>query len=313
MQAMRATTCIILPLLAATMLTAGCGTGTDSPKDQGSAPSPQQQPSQVPQKPAQNNAAGNEPKIFVNGSAVKKKIDNFNFTSDMRTMLFEEVKGGAFVIYETTLSDGQWSTPVTPSFSQTTVSVGAPFLNKDANKVYFHSFRALAADLSTPSSSLDLWVVERNDKGWGEPKLAGIPKTKAEDFHYYPSVSDKGTVYFTSFRADSKGKDDIYRSRLINGVYGEPEHLGAEINTGDIDAYPHISGDESTLLFGRSSDLFVSYNRDGRWTEAKALGLNQYGIRKLRSPVLSKDHKLLYFVGEKDGTSHIYQTSFPRP
>ncbi|ULL15987.1 hypothetical protein DVH26_16965 [Paenibacillus sp. H1-7] len=244
---------------------------------------------------------------------MKRKIDNFTFTSDRKTMLFEEVKGKSFAIYETTFNAaGQWSEPAAPSFSSTSVSEGTPSFNKDASKVYFHSFRA-AADQAAPSSSLNLWVSERTDKGWDVPKQLDIPKLKADDFYYYPSVSDNGTVYFTSFRADSNGKDDIYRSRLVNGSYGEPEHLGPVINTSDIDGYPHISGDESILLFGRSNDLYVSYQLDGQWTEAKALGLNQYGIRKLRSPVLSKDHKELYFVGEKDGTAHIYQTSFPRP
>lgn len=295
-------------ILAVIMLMAGCGVKSGEPLSPGGARTASPQPAQsvsVEKAPVKN-----EPKILINGTSLKKKIDNFAFTSDMKTMLFEEVKGSGFAIFEMQDKGGQWSDPVTPTFSNPSVSEGSPFLTNDNQKVFFHSFRALSGQKS-PSAALDLWVAERTKQGWTEPKPVGIPKGNPADFYYYPSVSDNGTVYFTSFRSDSKGKDDIYRSRFVNGSYQEPEHLGDAINSTDIDGYPYIAADESFLVFGRSNDLFVSYNREGSWSQAKALGLNQFGIRKLRSPTLSKDRKQLLFIGEKDGVAHIYQVGWP--
>ncbi|CAG7645007.1 hypothetical protein ACFQI7_25155 [Paenibacillus allorhizosphaerae] len=287
-----------LALIAVLVMFIGCGCGNQVRQETTALP-----------EPREKTVSGNEPVIWVNGTSLKKRIDNFIFSPDMKTMLFEEVAGRSFAIYETHMQDGAWSAPVTPTFSISSVHEGTPFLSSDTRKVYFHSFRSFPGQ--QPSASLDLWVADKKEQGWSEPQRIGIPKAKPDDFHYYPSVSANGTVYFTSFRSDSKGKDDIYRSRFVNGAYSEPEHLGDEINSADIDAYPSISPDESILLFGRSSDLFVSYNKDGRWTEAKPLGLQRWGIRKLRSPRLSNDQKNLYFVGEKDGVAHIFQIGWP--
>lgn len=254
-------------------------------------------------------ATAKEPQIFLNGKDLSRKIDNFSFGVDQNHIYLEEVGMGYFTIYETRFKDGQWSEPTVPGFVDPRYSEGTAHLSGDGSKVYFHSFRPNPLE-GTPTELLDIWVAERKGETWAEAKPQGIPRLAASDPYYYPSVTAEGTIYFTSVRSDSLGADDIYRSKYVNGAYMAPEHLGQAINTSDSDAYPHVSSDESILLFGRTDDLYMSRMVEGEWTQAKKLNISDYGIRRLRSPFLSEDKQTLFFVGEQGGVASIYQVNF---
>ena len=94
----------------------------------------------------------------------------------------------------------------------------------------------------------------------------------------FASMANNGNIYFTSDR--NTGRFDIYRSRSVNGKYQPAEDLGPNINgDGIFSLEALIAPDESYLLigsFGRqpslgNSDLFISYNRSGAWTNGSIL------------------------------------------
>lgn len=274
---------------------------------------------------ANNNASGNtsvgtdqnvsasavkEPQIFLNGKDLSRTIDNFSFGEDQNHIYLEEVGLGSFTIYETRLKEGKWSEPTVPGFVDPQYSEGTAILSGDGSKVYFHSFRPNPLE-GAPRELLDIWVAERKGEAWEEAKPLGIPRVTASDFYYYPSITAEGTVYFTSVRSDGLGEEDIYRSQYVNGAYTEPEHLGKAINSPSVDGYPHISSDESILLFSRLNDLYMSRRIAGEWIQAQKLNISDYGIRRSRSPLLSEDKQTLYFVGEEGGTASIYQMDLP--
>ena len=93
----------------------------------------------------------------------------------------------------------------------------------------------------------------------------------------HPTISETGTLYFSTVYEGGSGGDDIYRSTLVDGEYGEVESLGGAINT-EVDEYdPFIAPDESYLIFIRrvpesGLDLFISFRENGSWTEAKNMG-----------------------------------------
>lgn len=99
-------------------------------------------------------------------------------------------------------------------------------------------------------------MVEKTATGqpaWGAPKHLDAPiNTKAQEF--YPSVTADGTLYFSSTREGGKGRGDIWRARLVDGRYSEPENLGEAINSQFSEGDPFIAPDESYLVF-------VSYGR----------------------------------------------------
>ena len=118
--------------------------------------------------------------------------------------------------------------------------------------------------------------MDRTQTGWSDVKSLG-PMFEREEWGIMRlSSSSNGTYVFD----DYKGSDVIRISTLIDGVRQEPEQLGPEINTGELNAHPFIAPDESYLIwdgvraegYGRS-DLWISFKQqDGTWGQALNMG-----------------------------------------
>ncbi len=131
----------------------------------------------------------------------------------------------------------------------------------------------------------------------------------------YPTVTRDGTLYFQAKREGGYGGTDVYRSRLIDGVYTEPENLGPSINSEANEGDVLISPDESFLVvsvYGRddslgSGDLYVSFhNDDDSWTELQNMGepINSEAIDFC--PMLSPDGSYLFFSSARGESTDIY-------
>ncbi|MGH9829507.1 MAG: TolB family protein [Blastocatellia bacterium] len=127
-----------------------------------------------------------------------------------------------------------------------------------------------------------------------------------------------GTIYFSAVRPNGKGSLDIYRSRPACGKYGEPENLGEAVNSETLDTQPYIAPDQSYLIFastGRAdspigagspyprSDLYVSFNRDGKWTPARRLPSPINTEATESYPFVSPDGRYLFFTSERNFVS----------
>ena len=169
-----------------------------------------------------------------------------------------------------------------------------PQFSPDGNRLYFCSDRPLEGK-GDPKDS-DIWFVERNEDGWSEVQNLGAP-INTEKNEFYPSVTKKGTLYFTSH--DMK----ICRSEFANGSYSEPEILSDSINTrAEYNAF--IDPDERYLIYTSHSwghaagrgDLFIAFKKeDGSWTEPKHLGSDINSSAIEMSPTVSLDGKYLFF------------------
>jgi hypothetical protein len=102
--------------------------------------------------------------------------------------------------------------------------------------------------------------------------------------------------------------DDIYRSRLINGEYSEPEYLGAIINTVDYEEYaPYIDPDEAYLIFASNrpggfggNDLYISFqNPDGSWTQPRNMGSEINSNVGGTLPAVSPDGNYFFFITQR--------------
>lgn len=182
-----------------------------------------------------------------------------------------------------------------------------PFLSPDGNKLYF-------------SRDWALWVAEKRQNGWSEPKNLGNV-VNFQERQDGPTVTADGTLYFCSMYGDHDG---IYRAELDNGVYAEREKLGFGINTGDVDGLPFIAPDESYLIFTsfRSgsvgmSDLYISFRRhDGTWATPKNMGNEINSEAKEGYPYVTVDGKYLFFYSNRvsvlnnkripDGPGNVY-------
>ena len=243
-----------------------------------------------------------EPAIFAEGIVSTEDFDSHPaFTPDGKTLYFvrSTPSFNLWTILVSRFEKGKWSTPDIAPFSGQ-YSDADPFITADGSRFYFISNRPVTGK-SKPD--LDIWVMEKTGNGWSEPRNLGTP-INSSGSEWYPTVAANGTIYFGSDREGGKGRTDIYRSRLRDGKYAEPENLGAVINTQFNEFEALIGPDESFIIFmggGRSDgkggfDLYLSYNRNGAWTKPENLGDKINSSGNEYSPKISPDGKYFFWT-----------------
>ena len=122
------------------------------------------------------------------------------------------------------------------------------------------------------------------------------------------SISPDGRyLYFAKCNAkDGFGSCDIYRSKREGNTWGEPENLGANVNSRAWDSQPTVASDGRTLFFVSTreggfgkSDIWYSYLKDdGTWTKAKNCGsiINTGGDEM--TPFIHPSNTTLYFSSD---------------
>jgi WD40-like Beta Propeller Repeat len=236
-------------------------------------------PAQQLKHPYASDAPIAEPMIFGEGVISTQDFDDyFAFTPD---------------------GNGKWTEPEIAPFSGQ-YNDGEPCISPDGNRLFFKSNRPVTGQ--TPRRDADIWFVEKTATGWGEPQHLDAPiNTDAYDWH--PSVTKDGTLYFVSDRKAEKRANNIYRAPLINGKYTTVEMLPDEVNSDYHDMHAWISADEKVLLFVSDTrpdsfgqdDLYVSYNRNGQWSQAKNLGPKINTRFYEYSAKISPDGKYLFY------------------
>jgi Tol biopolymer transport system component len=241
--------------------------------------------------------------VMVGPGVLSTPDDELNsaFTPDGRTVYFSKNLGDRVgVILVSHWRGGKWGTPEVAPFSGR-FSDYDPFVAPDGSRLYWISNRPVGG---TAKDDYDIWMVEKQGKGWGPPMhLQDSINTDAQEF--YPSVSANGTLYFSSTRPGGKGRGgDIYRARRDTTGFAAPENLGDSVNSDVHDADPYIAPDESFIIFssyGRpdgtgDGDLYVSYNRGGKWSSARHLDNGINSPAREYCPIVSPDGKWLYFT-----------------
>jgi len=208
-------------------------------------------------------------------------------------------------IYVTKIVNGVWTEPApVPFASDASLKYGEPFLSSDGSKMYFVSVRPIGS-----RSDYNIWYVERVGDDWGEPKEIGLP-INSEFNEFFPSVTASGTIYFT--RTIPSDGTYIFRSKLLNGEYSEPEKLGPEINATNDQYNAFIAPDESYIIvpngqrgdsFG-GSDYYICFRNDNDgWEGSFNLG-DQVNSRFSRewSASVSPDGEYLFFMSDRGPT-----------
>lgn len=245
-----------------------------------------------------------QPVMFGEGIVSTSEDDlNAAFSPDGKTVFFTRnfPRNRLGVILFSEYKKGKWSKPEIAPFSGLATDYD-PIFTRDGSKIFYCSNRG--AD-GRAKQDYDIWYVEKTNAGWSEPKSAGAPVNTSTD-EYYPSVASDGTLYFSSNRAGGKGQFDVYRARLENGKYSEPENLGDGVNTNLTELDNYVSPDQKFIVFagynrkddlgGGSGDLYISFNRDGKWTEARNLGAPINSPQREYCPIGSPDGKYFFFT-----------------
>jgi len=247
---------------------------------------------------------GLEPKIFAPGVvSTGLATRDVTMTPDGSELYFSVTVGGHTMIMVTRQEDGIWSEPEVAPFSGRYQDI-EPSISADGRRFFFLSTRPQPGQEEKPGWVYqDIWVMDREGDHWSEPYNLG-PPVNSEAPEYFPSVTSDGTLYFTREGAD--GVSATYRSRLVDGVYTEPERLGPEVNCGSNRFNVYVSPDETFVIvpaLGREDglggvDYFVVFRSDDdTWSEPINMGeaVNQPEGREW-SASLSPDGKYLFFM-----------------
>jgi outer membrane protein OmpA-like peptidoglycan-associated protein len=143
---------------------------------------------------------------------------------------------------------------------------------------------------------------------WGE--VIELPFNDDNSNTMHPAISvDGDKMYFASDRPGGFGGMDIYVVERIDGVWGRPENLGAQINTSSDEVFPFIHAD-GTLFFASSGhrgegglDVFFAYPEgadEEDWSapvnfEPLNSGDDDFGL------IIDRDKKNGYFSSNRGG------------
>jgi len=237
------------------------------------------------------------------------------FLNDGTVFIFSSMKTGTDWRFKSTyvmeLEDGNWTEPEVAPFS-----AWMPYnftVGPGGKTVYFTTLKSPDKSTSMLLEQANIWAVTLTDGGWTEPVMLGASINTEDHYENYPTVARDGATYYMSWREDSVGKTDIYRSRKRDGDYADAENLGPPVNSVESDQDPFIAPDGSYLivcLTGRPDslgkyDLYVSFpDEDGSWAEPINLGegVNTAGYEF--RPYVTPDGKYLFFTSPDPGNAN---------
>jgi len=180
-----------------------------------------------------------------------------------------------------------------------------PFFANNGNRLFFASNRPMDEDISR--EDYNIWFSDRIEGGWSEPvALDSIINTRGDEF--FPSLSDKGNLFFTATREDGIGREDIFMSEFVDNEFTVPKPLPGEINTSKFEFNAYVSPEENLIIFssfGRADglgggDLYISRkDGSGNWTESKNLGQSINSNKLDYCPFVDWKSGNLYFTSER--------------
>jgi hypothetical protein len=219
-------------------------------------------------------------------------------------------------IFESRYENGIWTKPQVAFFSSL-VEGGiddAPFISPNGKKFFFLSDRPI--EEGGKSEKCNIWMMERIEEGWSEPKPLPPIVNSLKGIHWMLSVDIHGNLYFGIWkrREDGKTTGDIYCSKYENAQYTKPEKLGPEINVRGYNYSPFIAPNGSYLIYSRREPskpikLFICFRKsDGKWTKPRDLsniiGLDSANTDILQGdcPLVTIDGKYLFFRDDLNGS-----------
>jgi len=263
---------------------------------------------------------GLKAELFHGGDLVKnekgeKRSFNLAFSPDGTEMFFsyykvtKEKPHPEYEIKTFKQVNNEWLGPETASFSGIYSDVDITF-SPDGNYVFF------ASDRPQPNSfGLDIYYSVKTVNGWSEPIYAGTEVNTTEG-EVYPSVSEKGNIFFRSSISGGYSGSDLYRAQWVHGNFINVKNLGPNVNSPYGQSNAVIAPDESYILLCTLRpdkdywQIFISFQvGDNVWTEAVSAGPEVNTETGAGAPTLTPDGKYLIFKKRKGENRGLYWIS----
>lgn len=268
---------------------------------------------------------GRTPEVFAPGVVSTDAAElSPALSPDLREIFFTRSAEGRLGLYVTRERGGIWTVPGPVPFGST-YSEDNVCLTPDNRRAFYSSLRPASGD-SEPRRDYDLWVVDRDGDGWGQPTRLGEPmNSEASDAahaagltgnEFHPSMALSGNLYFASAREGGEGSYDIYVMEKTHIGYARPRSVSDEINTEFMENGPAVAPDERYLVFssdrppvreGDYGDLYVSFRAvDGTWLHPVNLGSGINSDATDNTPMLSPDGRYLFFASRRTGVFNVF-------
>ena len=209
---------------------------------------------------------------------------NVNGNTDKRV-------AGNLRLYTMKMVNGRWTAPRPAPFVKN-IYVERPVFSPNGSKLYIE----YASD-TTQESDFDIYVVERTEDGWSDPKPVS-PLINSPAMERLHCVTADGSLYFS--RDPFTTREEIFVSHWVNGDFTEPEKLGKSYNSDEYEAAILISPDEDYMLIShcdtqhREVKFSISFKKTvGSWSDRIELPFYCGGFF-----ALSPDGKYLFFMNE---------------
>lgn len=251
---------------------------------------------------------GADPELFAPGIVSNGyQTRDVAITPDGNELYFGARSSRYYTILVSKKTDGVWSKPEVMKQMQNPDYMNIePAINADGSKFFFLSNRPDSA-LGVEYGQQDIWVMDRLGNDWSEPYNLGPPVNTSKP-EFYPSLTNDGTLYFT--RNDENSQTAyIYRSRLKEGRYQEPEKLPEQVNCGLNHYNAFIAQDESYIIvptvgredsYGGTDYYIVFRDENDNWSNPINMG------DKVNTPdtfeysaYVTRDGKVLFFMSRR--------------
>ncbi|QCX01100.1 flagellar motor protein MotB [Aggregatimonas sangjinii] len=187
-------------------------------------------------------------------------------------------------LYQHALSNLNLGDSVSTGFSKkvnTKMHEGTFALSKDGQTLYFTRNNFIRGKKRTDSkkiSNLKIYKASLTDGEWGN--IEELPFNSDDFSTEHPALSHDGrTLYFASDRPGGLGSFDLYKVSLSNnGEFGEPENLGAQINTERKEQFPFVDASDDLYFSSNGQpgygllDIFVAKKQNGTYQKPDNIG-----------------------------------------
>ncbi|SDD28559.1 WD40-like Beta Propeller Repeat [Mucilaginibacter pineti] len=198
-------------------------------------------------------------------------------TADESQLIFTRKINNNEDFYKSIKANGKWQTATYLSdfINTEKYNEGAQSISQDGKYLFF-----TGCNRPDGMGRCDIYISQKKGDDWSKPIDLTSP-VNTTGWEAQPSISADGrTLYFVSNRNGGYGGYDIWKSKLTDKGWGEPENMGPNINTAYNEQSPFIHADDSTFYFSSSGwpglgnkDLFVSrLGKDGKWQKPENLG-----------------------------------------
>lgn len=248
---------------------------------------------------------GLDPEIFApNLLSTGLTERDIHISRDGNSLMFGIMDMGLVTTMVSRWEDGRWTEPTTaPWHDDKVFACFEPTLSPDGKTVLFLSNQAAPGQTQGRGwANQNIFSSHFKDGQWQKPVALPAPVT-TEAAEYFPSLATDGTLYFS--REDEEGNSALWMAPSIDGGYGEPIRLPAEVNVGKNNYNAFIEPDQKFIILcvgGHDenlggSDYWISFrDATGNWSPAKNLGPKFNGPDTDASSVfLSPDGKILFF------------------